>query len=128
MVMGSGGGSIAFGVACDDALSCPIARAARPVLAQAGDPQPAVPEDGVLVHFASAPSEADVRAAHDMLQKMHPALFGNRSPIIRKSEIQLSSGPSVYYQALVGPFDRDAALRFCERVSKARAGCLVPKH
>jgi hypothetical protein len=108
----------------------PVQSLAQPdaVLAQAGDPQPAVPEDGILVQLVSAPSEADVRAAYDRLQKMHPALLGNRSPIIRKSEIQLSSGPSVYYHALVGPFDRDAAMRFCDRVRKARAGCFVPKH
>jgi len=99
-----------------------------PVVAQTGDLQPALPEDGYFVQLSSQHSEADARAAFVSLQRMHPSLLGNRSPIIRKSEIQLSSGPSVMYRVLVGPFDHDAATRFCDRLWKARAGCFVPRH
>jgi hypothetical protein len=100
----------------------------NPEAAESGDPQPAAPEDGYFVHLVAARSEADVRAAFVSLQRRLPSLLADRHPIIRRAEIQLASGPSVMYRALVGPFDHDAAMRFCDRLWKARAGCFVPRH
>jgi hypothetical protein len=110
-------------------MLCPLPSLAQPypVVVQTGDPQPAFPEDSYLVKLASAHSESDVRTAYDRLQERYPALLKSRAAIIKKFELQVSSGPLVYYRALIGPFDRDAAVRFCKRLQKAGAACVVSR-
>jgi SPOR domain len=102
------------------------AQSSAPTLA--GDGRSAATDDGTyLVQVSSQRSEAEARTSYQGLQARYPSLLGNRSPIIRPSGIQLNSGPSVSYHVLVGPFDHDAAMRFCDQLRKAGAGCFVPR-
>jgi hypothetical protein len=91
-------------------------------------PAPATPEPppiagGYLVQVASQRSEAAAQAAYRALQAKFPAVLGQRSPLITRTDL---GDKGVYWRVTVGPFETaDAADQVCGELKMAGGQCVV---
>jgi cell division septation protein DedD len=80
------------------------------------------------VQVSSQRIEADAQRSYAALQARFPSLLRARAPVIRKGELNLANGRSVFYRVGVGPFSTaEDATQFCGRLRTAGAPCVVSK-
>ncbi|MGQ3356530.1 MAG: SPOR domain-containing protein, partial [Phreatobacter sp.] len=76
---------------------------------------------GTFVQISSHQSEAEARTAFTSASRRFPQLQG-QTPNIRTAEIP---GRGTWHRLRVGPFSRDEAQDFCQRLKSAGGSCVL---
>jgi cell division protein FtsN len=76
---------------------------------------------GTFVQISSHQSDAEARSAFTSAQRRFPMLQG-QAPNIRTAEIP---GRGTWHRLRVGPFSREDAQGFCQRLKTAGGSCVL---